>query len=193
MEEYTNEEWRDVAGYEGLYMVSNYGRVKSLPRVYRSGRSHSLIKMTEERLLSIDQGKNGYISVALTKNANTKRFLVHRLVAQAFIQNPDNLPCINHLDRDRSNNSVDNLEWCTQQQNLLYPPTRKAISASQTNGGHSKSVIQYTLDGEFVQEWPSTREIQRKLGYFQTNISSCCLGKYKQAYGYLWRYKYSEK
>lgn len=174
------EQWKPVVDYEGLYEVSNTGRVKSL----------NYNKTGKERLLKTD--KTGrYLRVMLgSKNGH---FLVHRLVAMAFIPNPNNLPFVNHKDENKFNNCVDNLEWCTAQYNRNYGTSIQRQIENQTNRKDcSKVILQYSIDGEFIREWPSGKEVQRQLGFAQTNISACCLGKYKQAYGYIWKYKEAE-
>lgn len=128
----------------------------------------------------------GYSYVSLYYNKQEKRCRVHRLVAKAYIPNPDGLPCINHKDEDKSNNNVDNLEWCTYYYNNFYgenPPTIVATEARKI------PVVQYTLDGKFVAEYESSHEAMRQTGFKQTNISSCCVGKLKTAYGFIWRHK----
>ena len=112
------EIWRPVVGYEGLYEVSSYGRVRSLDRYveYSNGR----ICLHKGKVLSPVKSNLGYLLVSLYLNKNMKIITVHKLVAQAFIENPDNLPEINHKDEDKTNNSVDNLEWCTRKYNINY-------------------------------------------------------------------------
>lgn len=171
------EIWKDIEGFEGSYQVSNLGRVKSFHR----GKWNNI---------SPCESTKGYLQVFLHKNGKRKRFFVHRLVAQAFIPNPDNLPQINHKDEDKANNMVDNLEWCTAEYNLNYGTRNKRASEKMRNGEKSKVVYQYTLKGEFIKEWPSLGEVGRQLGFSEGTISSCCLGKTRQnyGYGYLWRY-----
>lgn len=113
-----NEVWKDVKGYEGLYQVSNMGNVKSMNRFVKANSNHKY-QHIKERLLKLNGGRK-YTHVILCKNGTTKGYLVHRLVAEAFIPNPDNLPIINHKDENPSNNCVDNLEWCTYKYNNEY-------------------------------------------------------------------------
>ena len=115
-----SEEWRSVVGYEGLYEVSNTGQVRSLDR-YVKGKSYRLHK---GKVLSPGKNSRGYLSAVLSYNGKHKAITVHRLVAEAFLPNPDNLPEINHKDEDKTNNSVDNLEWCDRSYNNNYG-TRK--------------------------------------------------------------------
>ena len=121
------EIWKDIEGYEGLYQVSNKGRVKSLSRlVVRVGKPNYI---TKEKILKCSELQGtGYLAVSLGSNNNFKSMLVHRLVAQAFIPNPDNLPCVNHKDETRNNNDVRNLEWCTQKYNCNYGTARQRNS-----------------------------------------------------------------
>ena len=155
------------------YEVSNLGNVKSLN--YRSTGKAQVLKPA-------DSGK-GYLFVNLYKNGKNKMFKVHRLVAMAFIPNPDNLPEINHKDENKQNNKVDNLEFCDGEYNINFGTgiERRAKKVS-------KPVKQFDLRGNFIQEFPSVMEAQRKFGYSQGNISSACSGKLKTAYGYRWSY-----
>lgn len=160
-----DEIWEDKKDYEGHYQVSNFGRVKS-------------IKFGKERILK-QHIRGGYYSVGLSKNGIVKTYLVHRLVAEAFLDNPDNLPYVNHKDECKTNNNVDNLEWCTHEYNINYGTRTERCS---------KPVLQYTLDGEFVREWPSARECGRN-GYHQGHIAECCRGERKTHEGFIWKYK----
>lgn len=139
------EVWKDIKGYEGLYQVSNFGRIKSLERK-RIDRNQIL----PEKILSIRKKENGYLTVSLNKNTKDKKHLVHRLVAQAFIPNIDNKPCINHKDENKTNNNVDNLEWCTHKYNSNYNNLFKK---------RYKKVNQYDLQGNFIKEWNSIKHI----------------------------------
>ena len=167
----TDEIWCRIKGYEGLYEVSNFGRVKS-------------IGYGKERILKPLRNTRGYLQVNLWKNGEKKTYRVHRLVAQTFIPNPDNLQEVNHKDENKENNSVMNLEWCDRKSNCNYGTRNKRISEKC-----SKLVLQFTKDGEFVREWKSARDVQRNLGYYSKNISSCCTGRRKSANGFVWKFK----
>ena len=173
------EIWKDIKDYEGLYQVSNLGRVKSLERITRHGH------LWKERLLKICYNPANYKIVILAKDGKNKTRLVHRLVAEAFIPNPDNLPQINHKDENPTNSCVDNLEWCTNKYNVNYGTRNERHAAKM-----SKTVYQYTLDGELIKVWQSTREIERQLGYNHGDIGSCCRHQphYKTHKGYIWDY-----
>lgn len=176
-----SEEWRDVVGYEGLYQVSNQGRVKSLERKGRFGRT------VKERILKPAFNSWGYLQVTLYAGGKSKRLRVHRLVCQAFHENPGNKPQVNHLNEDKTDNRACNLEWCTRTENMNHG-TRNTRAGKAIAKANSKSLGQYTRDGELVKIWPSTIEVQRQAGFSQGNISKAANGKYKQAYGFIWKY-----
>ncbi len=192
------EVWRDVFGYEGLYQVSNLGNVKSLDRLIRNGRGYRLIKGI---LLKQYTTTNGYLFVELSKKKVYKMKLIHDLVAVAFIPNYDNFPYINHKDENKLNNfvwvnpdgSIDesksNLEWCTPKYNSNYGLSKTKITEKLTNHkSTSKQVGQYSKEGVLLNVFPSTKEVQRVLGFGNQHISKVCLGKRKTAYGYVWKY-----
>lgn len=177
------EKWKTIGGYEGLYEVSNQGRVKSLERVDCRGRKR------KERVLKPQKLRTNHLLVCLYKNGLGKQFLVHRLVAQAFIENPDNLPEVNHRDENPSNNSAENLEWCTPKYNTNYGTGIQRMREKQLNSpSKSKCVYQYSIAGEFIREWPSTISVQRELGFSFGNIANCCRGIRNTAYGFKWCY-----
>ena len=123
------EVWIDIDSYEGLYQISNLGRVRRLPKIITDVSQGGVRKrLFDGRILSQSFAGCGYKSVMLSKDGCVKRHNVHRLVAQAFIPNPNNLPEINHLDEDKTNNCVDNLEWCTPKYNSNYGNRNKKIS-----------------------------------------------------------------
>lgn len=158
------EVWKDIAGYEGLYQVSNLGRVKSF-----HGRT------APEKILTPYQ-KEGYAQILLIKDKRRKLFLIHRLVAEAFLPNPERKPQVNHKDENKRNNQVDNLEWCDCDYNIIY--------------SQGKKVLQYDMAGNFLKEWDSMRDAERELGIKNTNISACCRGrKNRSAGGYIWKFK----
>ena len=178
------EIWRDIKGYEGLYQISNFGNVKSVERIVKRGTN---FKPVCERVLKTGD-KGGYKYVILSKNGKTKTGWVHRLVAQAFIPNPDNLPCINHKDEHPSNNRVDNLEWCTHSYNNSYNDVRIKAAVSKR-----KSVLQYTKDGKFIREWSHAREAAEVLGLNKRAIYECCVGRSRTSGGYIWKRKENMK
>ena len=171
-----NEIWKTIDGYDGLYMVSNYGRIKS----FKTYRKHD-----GERLLT-PCNKGGYYQVGLRKDEKRKWIGVHRLVAKAFIPNPNNYPCVNHKDENPLNNHVDNLEWCTVLYNNTYGNRIQKVTSKT-----GKIVLQYSLDGEFIREYSSISEASRQTKTDASAICHCCKGKYNyhQTNGYVWKYK----
>ena len=179
------ETWKDVKGFEGLYRVSNFGRVLSLN--YRNcGYS---------KLLTPKCNNSKRLWVELSKNNVKKQFLIHRLVAIAFIPNPNEYPQINHIDENPQNNRVDNLEWCTQEYNIKYylerhtPEERisKRYSEKYKQRNNMK-VNQYTLNGVLVKTWDNSRQVCIDKGWSDWSISECCRNKRKTAYGFIWQY-----
>ena len=122
MEDLLNETWKPVKGFEGLYEVSNLGNVRSVDRYVTNGKHYCFLKGKPKKAFP---NSMGYLRAMLHKNKKEKNYFVHRLVANAFIPNPNNLPCIDHIDRNYLNNSADNLRWCTQKENCNNPLTRK--------------------------------------------------------------------
>ena len=192
----TTEIWRTPIDkgikYE-KYQVSNYGRLKNLN--YRNtGR---------ERMMNPWEDKDGYLKIGLRKNRKTDFILVHRLVAQTFIPNPDNLPQVNHkiegdegkktniiyFNEDGSvNKEKSTIEWCDGKYNHNYGTINERISKANTNGKCSKTVLQLSLTGEVICEYPSTHECERN-GFEHSSVIRCCNGKQKTHKGFRWKYK----
>lgn len=172
------EEWKDIKDYEGKFQVSSYGNIRNI-NYYGTG----IIKIVNQR-----PNENGYMVVSLSKNKKTKLCYVHRLVAETFLPNPENKPEVNHIDEDKTNNRVENLEWKTHRGNCNHGTRNERIFEKTTNGKCSKKVLQFSKSGEFIREWPSVMECSRN-GYDFRNVSACCLGKRKTAYGFRWEYK----
>ena len=173
------EEWKEIPGYEGLYEVSNKGNVRNVRR---------------NKLLRLSKTNNRYIRVSLCKNGIKTGLTVHRLVAEAFIENPYNLPEVNHIDEDKTNNSVDNLEWCDHKYNMNYGTINRRRGESLGYGKdnpYSIPIIQYDKNGEFIKEWDSTMDVERELHIQHSNITKCCKKQlhFKTAGGFIWRYK----
>ena len=159
------EIWKDIEGYNGIYQISNLGRVKSLGNT----------KNKKDKIIKPVKNNKGYLRVSLHKSNTLTRMYVHRLVAIAFIPNINNYPQINHIDENKSNNCVDNLEWCTAKYNCNY-------------GTKNKTTSKKVVCVETGKIYNSTREIERKLCISHTCISDCCNGKQKTAGGYHWEY-----
>lgn len=180
------EEWRDVVGYEGEYQVSNCGNVKSMTRRVKTKNGCYAIKTG--KMLAKTLKKKGYLCVNLSSHGKAKCVEIQRLVAIAFLPNPNNYPCVNHKDENKENNSADNLEWCTYSYNNAYGECRKKASESRINGKMSKRVYQYDMNMNLIGEYPSIAEVKRVFGYNSSKISLCARGKRKSAYGYVWKY-----
>lgn len=175
------EKWRSVVGYEGQYEVSNYGNIRSVDRAVDKGRYLSSRKGIP---LKQHTHRKGYKEVHLCKNGKEKIFKVHRLVAFAFIPNPDNLPQINHKDENPANNSVGNLEWCDGSYNINYGGRNKRISEKV-----GFSINQFTTDGVFVRKFSSVRQAANETGIkYPSILETARGGRCKSAGGFLWVY-----
>ena len=164
------EIWRNVVGYEGIYEVSNFGRVKSLPRKFQP----------RERILT-PCNRGEYLAVTLCMNGSEKLTSIHRLVAMAFIPNPNNYPQVNHKDEDKTNNHVNNLEWCTSKYNNTYGSRIKKSVKKQ-----SKPVIQLYC-GQMIKKYPSINSVKLD-GYTPQAVSECCRGIRNYHKGFEWRF-----
>lgn len=166
------EIWKDIEGFEKLYQVSNLGNIKSL---------------IKNKLLNPIKLKNGYLYVNLYKNGIPKRYYIHRLVAETYIPNPDNLDQINHKNEIKTDNRVENLEWCTIKYNMNYGTLKKRMIETKTKQC-GKKISQYDLRGNYIKTWDSIHEIERVLKIPHQNIIRCCKGKVKTAGNYIWKY-----
>lgn len=175
-----SEIWNPVKGYEGLYEVSSFGRVRSLG----NGNSNN----SKVRILTPGKNSDGYLCVVLYKNGKPNGYKVHRLVAETFLPNLFKEVEVNHIDEDKTNNNVENLEWCDRKYNNNYGTRICRIREKRINGIGSKHILQLTKTGELVREWDSINEAGRN-GFDIGNVCVCCNGKRQSHKGYIWKYK----
>lgn len=168
------EEWRDIPGYEGLYQASNLGNIRNF----------------NGKILKVRKGVGGYLYIMLYKEGKRKNWRVHRLIALTWIPNPLNLPQINHRNECPWDNKVENLEYCTAKYNVNYGSHSKKQSESSRNRYDiSKHIMQYSIDGTLIAEYPSLREAERKTGIRHQHISDSIIGvRQQKAGGYIWKF-----
>lgn len=173
------EKWKDIKDYESKYQISSYGRIKN----------------QKNKILKPMFDKN-YLCIDLYKESKRKRFKVHRLVAQAFLNNSKNLAIVNHIDGNKLNNNMDNLEWCTSSENTKHAFRIGLAKVNKNMEGkfneknpNSITRCQYDLNGRFIKKWSCAKEIERNLGIHHSHIAKCCTGKLKTAGGYVWKYE----
>ena len=179
------EIWKDIEGYEGLYQVSNLGRVKTLRRTFLNGRT------TQEKILKLQLDRYGYKIVELSKSGKSKKFKVHRLVAIAFIPNDNDYKEINHINEIKSDNRVTNLEWCTRWYNVHYGKNANGTNYGKRGRRKSnsyKALLQYTMDMELVNTWESLRQATETGLYTESGIRHSITGRQKHHKGYIWKY-----
>lgn len=174
------EEWKDIKGYEGIYQVSNFGNIKSL-----YGKEH-LIKPFPR--------PNGYLGIMLYKNGKTHPRSIHRIVAETFISNPEDKEQVNHINGIKTDNTTNNLEWCTRKENMAHSWKNGLRQFSEKRKIEMRKkmsieVLQYDKNGKFIKEWESAKVAGKVLGISQQCISNCRAGKTKSAGGYIWKYK----
>ena len=165
------EVWKDIPKFEGLYQASNLGRIKSLPKLVNN-RFKDISKA--ERILKPSKGKNGYLRVVLMKDGIKKYCLVHRLIAKTFLPNNLKLEQVNHKNEIKTDNRVENLEWCTVSYNKRYSVAKK--------------IEQYDLDGKYIKTWNCIRDVEEELNIKNNNLDHCLKKRNKTAGGFIWRY-----
>ena len=177
------EVWEPVIGYENEYLISNLGRLKSLPR---KGTCK------QEKIIKLHKNHKGYLVCNLTKNSKHSFKQIHRLVAETFIPNYYNLPQVNHKDGNKENNCINNLEWINNYDNMQHSIKTGLRDVNKIINNlkkvNMKKVNQYDLEGNFIKTWNSMTDIQNELHIFNQNISKVCQGKRKQAGGFIWKY-----
>lgn len=171
------EIWKDIEGFEGLYQVSNFGRIK---------------RVTTGRILKGDKNNDGYLRVKLYKNNTKSNKSIHRLVAEAFIPNPENKPQVNHVNEDKTNNSLDNLEWMTAKENINHGTRNKRVSKAISKSNSIPIIATNIKNGEST-EFYGISECGRQLGLHQQNISKVLAGTRRHTGGYTFKYKGDNK
>ncbi|WP_314406059.1 NUMOD4 domain-containing protein [Leuconostoc suionicum] len=185
------EIWKDIIEYEGLYQVSTLGRVKSVEktRAYiNRGKKRNFHR--KERILKIANGRGGYKLITLSKNDNSKTFRVHRLVAQAFIPNPENKPQVNHIDEDKSNNSLNNLEWVSSYENMHWGSCLEKTHSKKNYKDEAikRMVPVIAIKNNKEKFFDSIKSASEELGLYRSAISQCLSGKQHTTGGYSFRY-----
>ena len=173
-----DEIWKDIEGYEGLYQVSNLGRIKSVKRTKPNGYQ---IKV---RFLKPSIDKDGYSRVVLSRDGESTTYQVHRLVAFAFVRKEHQKPEVNHIDENKSNNEDSNLEWCTRKENINH-----GTAIQRSSNKNKKPINQLSSDGQFIKAWESISDAAETLGFSQGYLSKCCSRKCSSAYVYLWEFR----
>ena len=178
------EIWKDIPNYEGIYQASNLGRVKSMERIDALG--HRL----KEKILKPGISHNGYYIVCLHKNSIGKQYRINRLVYEAFNGPiPENMQ-VNHINEIKTDNRLSNLNLMTPKENTNWGTGIERMVKKQINRkDQSKPVLQFDLQDNFIKEYPSTKQVERELGFAQAHICACCNGKQKTAYNFKWKYK----
>lgn len=174
------EIFMSIKGFEGLYSVSNFGNVKRESVKSKPGTGNYA---RDEHLVKQRKNNKGYLMVDLYKNNIRSQLLVHRLVAQAFVPNPNNYSIVNHKDEDKTNNNADNLEWCTQKYNMNYGTCAERIGVA-----NSKRVTMFSKSHEKIETFNSIIDAERKTGISNGSIGDCLHGRRKMAGGYIWEY-----
>lgn len=182
------EIWTDIPGYEGLYQASNTGFIKSLDK-FRLHSKGGVLSLHKGRILSLCINQGGYYKVQLIKNYKVKHFVTHRLVALTFIPNNENKPHINHIDGIKTNNNINNLEWCTPKENSIHAVENNLINPKKgVNNPSSKQTCQYDLNGNLINIFSCTKEAGKSLKINPRTLSRVCQGIRPTYKGFIWRY-----
>lgn len=172
------EIWKEVNGFEGQYEVSNKGRIRSVDRlVNQQGR----IQLYKGCIMSPYVNNSGYLMIRLSKGNKKYSFTIHRIVACAFVANPNNYPCVNHKDEDKMNNNSENLEWCTNKYNINYGTATLRRSVKM-----GTKICQYDLEGNLIRQYFSIKNAAKVNGLSSSTIGDCVRGYICQSHGYIW-------
>lgn len=182
------EIWKDIKNFEGFYQISNLGRVKSLERKVKNKNGYRIVK---EKILCNYINNNGYYCVNLRKKCGIDIKLIHRLIGEYFMLNPNNYPVINHIDGNKLNNNIDNLEWCTYQHNIkeAFRLGLNKYTYNENFKNVARKVLQFDKSDNFIKEYNSIREANRITGISYNSIFMNCHGKQKYAGDYIWKFK----
>jgi hypothetical protein len=184
-----NEIWKQIKDFEELYEVSNLGRVRSLGSTFKGGYGQVIRKPGKE--LAKIKASNGYPKAHLWHNQKAKLLSIHRLVAETFIPNPDNLPHVNHKDGNKENNHVENLEWCTPAENNRHAIDNNLIKNAKGRDMSAafKRIVMKDLLGSTIKTFESLKHASKETGIAASNISMCAKGRLKRAGNYVWEYE----
>lgn len=175
------EQWKDVENFEGIYQVSNMGRVRSCDHIVKNGKGNKFVK---GKILKPNKNSHGYLSIKTSKKYGSKHLAVHRLVAKAFISNPHNFREVNHKDEVKDNNIVTNLEWCNHSYNALYGTCQERLIKYKQKRINMKD----KNSGKVITSFVSMKNASEKLGICRSQISAVCRGIRKTAGGFIWEY-----
>lgn len=188
------EIWKDIPGYEGFYQVSDMGKIKGISRTVRRksvAKNQGEFFTIKEKYKNILRDTYGYEIVGFCKNSKLKTIKVHRIIATAFIPNPENKPQVNHINGFRNDNRIENLEWCTSKENIIH--SFKHLNKNETRFKIEKlnplPILQFELNGALIKEYPTRAQAEKETGVNQSDICKCASLKQKTAGGFLWKNK----
>lgn len=176
------EIWKDIKGYENYYQVSNFGRVRSLDREVNANIKNNKKVIKKGKILKCAKDTDGYNTITLSIYNKKRNRKICRLVAETFIPNPNNLPQVNHIDGNKSNDNIENLEWVTASENIIHAVKTGLINRQQ----FWKKVGQYDENNNLIRIWDNIKNASKE--YNTTHITACCKGKRKKCKGFKWRY-----